>query len=159
VSPYALDPIRAVGPVRLVLSTFPSRDAALTAVTTAVERRLAACGNVVPIESRYLRHGRVESQSEALVVFKTIPKKVGALFEFLGTTHPYELPEIIEVDVPRVDPRYLRYLSQTLDRDPAPPPLGGGLRRREGPRARGAPTPRRTRGPRHRRSKRTGTLR
>ncbi len=158
-SPYALDPIRAVGPVRLVISTYPSREAALTAVDAAVERRLAACGNVLPTESRYLWRGRVESRSEAFVVFKTVPKKVGALLEFLGQSHPYEVPEIVEVDVPRVDPRYLRYLSQTLDRDPAPPPLGGGLRRREAPRGRGAPAPPRTRGPPHRRSTRTGSRR
>jgi periplasmic divalent cation tolerance protein len=159
VSPYSLEPIRAVGPVRLVLSTYPSRDAALAAVSAAVERRLAACGNVVAAESRYLWRGRVEAQTEALVVFKTVPKKVGALFEFLGSTHPYEVPEIVEVDVPRVDPRYLRYLSVALDPDAAPPPLGGGLIRREGPRARGARAPARTRGPPHRRSTRTGTRR
>jgi len=159
VSPYSLDPIRAVGPVRLVISTYPSREAALAAVTTVVEHRLAACGNVLPTESRYLWRGRVESQTEALVVFKTVPKKVGALFEFLGKTHPYEVPEIVEIDVPRVDPRYLRYLSLTLDRDPAPPPLGGGFIRREGPRAQGVRAPPRTRGPPHRRSTRTGTRR
>lgn len=51
-SPYSLEPIRAVGPVRLVIATYPSREAALAAVTTAVERRLAACGNVLPAESR-----------------------------------------------------------------------------------------------------------
>jgi periplasmic divalent cation tolerance protein len=159
VSPYSLDPIRAVGPVRLVVVTYPSREAALAAVTGAVERRLAACGNVLPAESRFLWRGRVETHLEALVLFKTVPKKVGALFEFLGSNHPYEVPEILEVDVPRVDPRYLRYLSSSLDSDPAPPPLGGGLTRREGPRARGARAPRRTRGPPHRRSTRTETPR
>jgi periplasmic divalent cation tolerance protein len=159
VSPYSLDPIRAVGPVRLVISAYPSRDAALAAVSTAVERRLAACGNILPAESRYLFRGRVESRTEALVVFKTVPKKVGALFEFLGKNHPYEVPEIVEVDVPRVDPRYLRYLSVTLDPVPVPTPMGAGLIRREEPPARGVRAPPRTRGPLHRRSTRTGTRR
>ncbi|MCI4372329.1 MAG: divalent-cation tolerance protein CutA [Thermoplasmata archaeon] len=158
-SPYSIEPIRAVGPVRLVLCTYPSREGALAAVTTAIERRLAACGNVLPSESRYLWRGRVESHSEALVVFKTVPKKVGALIEYLGKTHPYEVPEIVEVDVPRVDPRYLRYLSSALDPDPAPPPLGGGLTRRGGRRDREERDPPRTRGPPHRRSTRTGTRR
>lgn len=158
-SPYSLEPIRAVGPVRLVMATYPSREAALAAVTAAVERRLAACGNILSAESRYLWRGRVEAHTEALVLFKTVPKKVGALFEFLGATHPYDVPEIVEVDVPRVDPRYLRYLSLELDQDAAPPPLGGGLMRRGGRRDRAAPDPGRTRGPRHHRSKRTGTHR
>ncbi len=151
-SPYALDPIRAVGPVRLVLTTFPSRETALAAVTEAVEGRLAACGNVLPAESRYFWKGRVEAQSEAVVVFKTVPKKVGALFEFLGRTHPYEVPEVVEVDVPRVDPRYLAYLSATLEPDAPPPPLGG-LTRRRARRGRAVRRPRRTRAPRRRRSR------
>jgi periplasmic divalent cation tolerance protein len=159
VSPYSLEPIRAVGPVRLVLTTYPSPEAAARAVTGAVERRLAACGNILPAESRYLWRGRVETHAEAVVLFKTVPKKVGALFDFLRTTHPYQVPEIVELDVPRVDDRYLRYLSQTLDPDAAPPPLGGGLTRREGPRAREGRAPGRTRGRPHRRSKRTGTPR
>jgi len=159
VSPYSIEPIRAVGPVRLVLATYPSREAALAAVTSALERRLAAVGQVIATDSRSLSRGRVEARSGALVVLRTVPKKVGALFEFLGSTHPSEVPEIVEVDVPRVDPRYLRYLSATLDQDSAPPPLAGGLTRREGPRVRGARAPPRTRGPPHRRSTRTGTRR
>jgi periplasmic divalent cation tolerance protein len=159
VSPYSLEPIRAVGPVRLVLTTYPSRAAALAAVTSAVERRLAACGNVVAAESRYLWKGQVEAQEEALVVFKTVPKKVGALFEFLGSTHPYEVPEIVEIDVPRVDPRYLRYLSATLDQDAPPPPLGGGSMRRAAPRDRARQGPGRTPARPHRRSTRTGSRR
>jgi periplasmic divalent cation tolerance protein len=158
-SPYSLEPIRAVGPVRVVLCTYPSREAALAAVTTAVERHLAVSGNVVPAESRYLWRGRVEARTEAVVFFKTVPKKVGALFEFLGSTHPYEVPSILEVDIPRVDPRYLRYLSVTLDHDAPPPPLGGGSRRRAEPRARGDPDPGQTRVRPRRRSTRTGSRR
>jgi periplasmic divalent cation tolerance protein len=157
VSPYPADPVRAVGPARLVVSTYPSREAALSAVETVVTRRLAACGNVVAVESRYWWKGCTEAQSEALVLFKTVPKKVGALFAFLGRTHPYDVPEIVELDVPRIEPRYLAYLSETLG---VPAPMRGGRRRatrRAAPRARGARAPARTRAPRRRRSTRTGT--
>jgi periplasmic divalent cation tolerance protein len=159
VTPYPLEPVRALGPGRLVISTYPSRAAALAAVTDVVERRLAACGNVVDAESRYLWRGRVEAQSEALVILKTVPKRVGALFARLRKTHPYDVPEIVEVDLPRVDAGYLRYLSAALDDDAPPPPLGGGSRRRGGRRDREAPGPGRTRGPPHRRSTRTGSRR
>jgi periplasmic divalent cation tolerance protein len=159
VSPYPLDPVRAVGPARLVISTYPSRAAALAAVDGAVERRLAACGNVVDAESRYLWQGRVESRSEALVIFKTVPKRVGALFAYLRETHPYDVPELVEIDAPRVDAGYLRYLSATLDQDAPPPPLGGGSTRREGRRGPEARGPGRIRGPPHRRSTRTGNRR
>ena len=152
-TPYPLDPVRAVGPMRLVLSAYPSRDAALAAANGAVGRRLAACGTLLETDSRYRWRGKVVAARESLVLFKTVPKRVGALFEFLKATHPYEVPEIVELDVPRVDPGYLRYLALTLDAGAPPPPLGGGTTRRARPRARGARVPARTRAPHRRRSK------
>lgn len=158
-SPYPLDPARAVGPMRLVVTTYPSAETALEAVRGAVERRLAACGSVLPAESQYLWKGQVERATEAFVVFKTVPKRVGALFGFLAASHPYRVPEIAEIDVPRVAPGYLAYLAETLDKSSPPPPLGGGPTRRGGPRGPGARGPGRTRAPHRRRSRRTGSSR
>ncbi|HTW76387.1 MAG TPA: divalent-cation tolerance protein CutA [Thermoplasmata archaeon] len=157
-SPYPADPEWARGPMRLVLTTYPSRSAALAAVAGAVDRRLAACGSLVPIESRFVWRGAVETQAEALVIFKTVPKRVGALFRFLETGHPYDVPEIVELDVPRVAPGYLAYLADALDRSSGP--LAAELvRRRAGRPARGARGPARTRARPRPRSKRTGTRR
>ena len=152
-SPYPLEPARALGPMRFVVTTYPSREAALEAVTSALAARLAACANIVPAHSRYWWKGRVESADEAIVLFKTVPKRVGALFAHLEMRHPYEVPEIVELDVPRVGNAYLRYLAATLDPDAPPPPLGGGATRRGGRRARGGRAPRRIRAPHRRRSR------
>lgn len=152
-SPYPLDPVRAVGPARLVLTSYPSREAALAAAEAVLSRRLAACAHIVAADSRYWWKGQLESAGEALVTFKTVPKRVGELFRLLESTHPYGVPEIVEIDVTRVSPAYLAYLAATLDPDSPPPPLGGGVIRREGRRARGARVPGRTRARRRRRSK------
>ncbi len=156
-SPYPADPEWARGPMRLVLTTYPSRERALAAVAGAVGRRLAACGSVVPVDSRYLWKGRLVAESEALVLFKTVPKRVGALFRFLAEGHPYSVPEIAEVDVPRVAPAYLRYLTATLDRASLPPSARAGARRSGAPRDRAARDPARTRGRPPHRSRRTGS--
>ncbi len=152
-SPYPLEPVRAQGPMRLVLTTYPSREEALAAADAVLARHLAACANLVAVDSRYWWKGSVESASETLAIFKTVPKRVGALFGFLRSTHPYEVPEIAEIDVPRVDPGYLTYLAEILDPDAPPPPLGGGPRRRAGRRGPGARAPARTRAPRRRPSR------
>ncbi len=150
-SPYPADPEWARGPMRLVLTTYPGRERALAAVAGAVERRLAACGSVVPVDSRYVWKGRLVSASESLVLFKTVPKRVGALFRFLADGHPYSVPEIVELDVPRAAPGYLRYLTAALDRASLPPRAGRGARRSAAPRGRAARDPGRTRArPRHR---------
>jgi periplasmic divalent cation tolerance protein len=150
-SPYPLDPVRAVGPMRLVVTTYPSRDAALAAVEVALRKKLAACANIVPAHSRYWWKGRLESADEAMVFFKTVPKRVGALFRYLETSHPYDVPEVAEIDVPRVGNGYLRYLAGTLDPSSPPPPMGGGTTRSEARRGRGARSPPRTRAPHRRR--------
>ena len=154
-SPYPLEPARAIGPMRFVITTYPSREAALAAVESALAARLAACGNVVDVHSRYWWKGQVESSDEALVLFKTVSKRVGALFRHLEANHPYDVPEIVELDVPRVAAPYLEYLAATLDPESPPPPLGGGPTPTHpgGRRARGARALGRTRGPRRRPSR------
>ncbi len=149
-SPYPMDPVDATGPMRLVVVAAPPT-VARRLVDGAIARRLAACANTMPIRSTYWWQGKVEDAEETLVLFKTVPKRVGALFAFLATEHPYEVPEILELDVPRVHPPYLRYLAETIDQAAPPLPLGGGRvpspTRRGSRRGRGVSAPGRTRGP------------
>lgn len=145
-------PERSPGPMRLVLSSYPSPETATAAARGALERKLVACASVLAQRSQYWWRGRIESASESLVVFKTAPKSVGALFGYLRASHPYEVPEVVELDVPRVDPAYLGWLLETVDpssMERAPP----RLRRPGGRRARGARPPGRTRARRRRRSR------
>jgi len=151
-TPYPMDPVDATGPMRLVLCAFPNDGSAERAVQGALDGRLAACAQQQTIRSRYVWRGAIEEAEETLVVFKTVPKRVGALFRHLAAVHPYEVPEIIELDVPRVHVPYLSYLARTLDQDSPPLPLGGGRpshrsRRPVSRRGRGAGRPGRTRAP------------
>lgn len=148
-----MDPVDATGPMRLVLCAFPDDASARAAVDRALSARLAACAQRHPVDSTYWWKGRIETHQEVAVVFKTAPKRVGALFRQLAEGHPYAVPEILELDVPRVHVPYLSYLAETIDRDAPPLPLGGGrphdgragLRRPGSRRGRGAPRPGRTR--------------
>ncbi len=150
-SPFPIDPARAEGPMRLVLTAYPSTASAARAARGAVRARLAACASTVAQRSVYRWHGRLETAEETLVIFKTAPKTVGALFRYLSRTHPYEVPEIAEVDVPRAEPRYLRWLADEIDPSSATP--GAPVPRRPaGPRGRGARGPGSARAPRRRRS-------
>jgi uncharacterized protein involved in tolerance to divalent cations len=158
-SPYPADPEWARGPMRLVLTTYPNRERARSAVAGALTRRLAGCGSIVPVDSQFWWEGRVQSESEALVLFKTVPKRVGALFRFLEEDHPYDVPEIVEIDVPRSSPEYLLYLTNTLDRESLPPSRGRTATRPAGRRGPATRAPGRTREQPHRRLKRTGNSR
>jgi periplasmic divalent cation tolerance protein len=152
-SPDPPEPVRNTGPMRIVLSNYPSRAAALAAVDAVLARRLAACANVLPVESRYWWKRRVESASESMVLFKTVLKHVEELLRFLKESHPYDVPEVVELDVLRVDPEYFGYLAATVGSAAAPPPGRGPTRRRARPQARAVRGPGRTR-ERHRRRSR-----
>jgi periplasmic divalent cation tolerance protein len=148
VTPFPVEPAEAAGPMRVVLTTFPSEEVADRIVRELVERRFAACAQRFPIRSTYWWHGEVERSEEVLVLFKTLPKQVGALFRRLRAVHPYEVPEIVELSASRVDQPYLDYLYETVGGGRAPYPLGvdvGRVRRSGSPRGRGARSPRGTR--------------
>ena len=142
--------------MRLVVTAVPTEAVAERLADGALAERLAACVQLVPVRSRYWWEGRIERAEETLLVFKTVPKRVGGLFRWLTSHHPYQVPEIIELDVPRVHDPYLGYLAATIDKDAPPFPLGGGsvarpaLRRRGSRRAPAGRRPARTRAPRRR---------
>ena len=100
--------------VILVLSTFPDADAARKIVRELVEAKLAACGNIIPqIESIYRWQGKIEATGEALALFK-LPAESYAEFEKkLKSLHPYDVPEIIAVDLAQGLPDYLRWVAET----------------------------------------------
>jgi len=156
VSPFPVEPARATGPMRLVLSAFPTAESADAAIEGALDRRLAACASALAQRSTFLWKGRRERADELLVVFKTAPKTVGALFRFLVRVHPYDIPEVVEVDVMRGDPRYLAWLGALLDPSSVPP-LGRRPTRPGGRRGRAARAPARTRARRPPRSRRSRT--
>ena len=138
--------------MRIVLTTYPDPGAAEEQIGRILEARLAACAQRLPIEARYWWKERIERANEQLVLFKTVPKRVGALFEAIQRGHPYEVPEIVEIDVPRVVPAYLDYLAREVMQE-SPPPLGSGeLTRRGSHRGRGAARPPRKRARRRPRS-------
>ncbi len=148
-SPYPPDPVDATGPLRLVLTSFPSPEVADRIRRRVLEERLAACAWILPVDALYRWKGRLEGAREAAVLFKTLPKEVGALFRRLEELHPYEVPEIVELDVPRVSAGYLAWVHEVVEGGRPPFPLSAPGRRpltRSGSRrARGARAPRGTR--------------
>lgn len=110
-----------------------------------LDRRLAACASSWPIASTYWWKGALEAAEEVVILFKTTPKRVGALIQTLEREHPYDVPEVLELDVPRATDGYLAYLVSELGSPAALRGPRGRLRRRGSPSVRGVGSPRRTR--------------
>ena len=96
----------------LVLTNVPERAVAERLADMLVEKRLAACVNILaPCRSVYRWKGAVQHDEEHPMLIKTTVERYPALEQALRAAHPYELPEIIAVPVERGLPAYLEWLA------------------------------------------------
>ena len=101
---------------RVVLTTAGSAEEALRIARALVERRLAACVNIVPkIESIYRWQGKVEEAQEYLLLVKTTENAFLRLSEALKELHSYELPECIAVTVTDGSLPYLKWVDDSVE--------------------------------------------
>ena len=96
----------------IVLSNLPDRSRALELAEKLVERRLAACVNVLAeCTSVYRWQGRIETAAEVPVLIKTTRERYAALEQAIRELHPYELPEIVAVPIGEGLPDYLSWVA------------------------------------------------
>ncbi|MBS0381831.1 MAG: divalent-cation tolerance protein CutA [Proteobacteria bacterium] len=96
----------------LCLSTCPDAETATRIARALVEERLAACVNRVPgIASTYRWQGAVLEDAEVLLLIKTTRERFEALRARLIELHPYEVPELIALDIAAGNPAYLQWIA------------------------------------------------
>lgn len=107
--------------VLLVLTNLPNREAAVTLARALIERRVAACVNVLDgCTSVYRWRDKVEEAQEIPVLVKTTDAAYPALEQAILGLHPYELPEIIAVPLSRGLPGYLDWVLAETQPGSAP---------------------------------------
>src|SRR3979490_1841048 len=96
----------------LVLTNLPERAAAERLAGLLVEKRLAACVNILaPCRSVYRWKGALQHDEEHPMLIKTTAERYPALEAAIRAGHPYELPEIIAVPAGRGLPAYLDWVD------------------------------------------------
>ena len=95
-----------------VLTTVANRDQAQRLAQAMVERRLAACAQINPIDSVYRWQGEVRQESEQRVLFKTTEAAYPALQAALLEQHPYELPQIVAFTLSPVFEPYAQWVAE-----------------------------------------------
>ena len=97
----------------LVLTNLPDRAAAERLADLLVEKRLAACVNILaPCRSVYRWEGAVQHEEEHPMLIKTTAERYPELEKALRAGHPYELPEIVAVPVVRGLSEYLDWVAE-----------------------------------------------
>lgn len=101
---------------RLVLTTAGSRDEARLIAETLVDRKLAACVNVVAgVLSIYRWKEKREEQQEWLLLIKTTAGAFERVRDTIREMHSYDLPECLCLVVENGSAEYLHWLQESVD--------------------------------------------
>ncbi len=101
----------------MIISTYPNKKSISKTANTVVNKRLAACVNYAKISSVYIWKGKIENTKEFLALFKTTQKTKELLKKEITKTHPYEVPEILELRMDSVSKSYLDWLVESTYHD------------------------------------------
>jgi periplasmic divalent cation tolerance protein len=79
----------------VLLSALPSQEDARRLARILVDEKLAACVQLLPIESVYRWEGKVQNEGEVLLLIKTRTALFDDAIARIKAAHPYTVPEIV----------------------------------------------------------------
>ncbi|MEO1730723.1 MAG: divalent-cation tolerance protein CutA [Pseudomonadota bacterium] len=99
----------------LIYTTLPDTKTAREIAASLLDEGLIACANILgEVESVFLWNDKVESASEAAVLFKTTAATIQAAVSRLGALHPYETPAIVANVCDAAHPDTLQWLAEQV---------------------------------------------
>ena len=99
----------------LVVYITASGENAKDLASALVREKLAACVNRIPgVESTYTWEGRVERDTEDLLIVKTRADLFDRLKKRVQALHGYDVPEIIAVPIVQGSESYLEWMRASL---------------------------------------------
>jgi len=98
----------------VIISTYPDKKSISKIGKEFVKKKIVACVNISKISSIYSWKGKVEDASEYIAIFKTTTKNKKLLKQKIKETHPYDIPEIAEVDISSINKPYLNWLVESI---------------------------------------------
>ena len=96
--------------MRLVLTTCPINKSQML-MDKLLKLKLTACASKIDVDSKFWWKGKIDEEKECLIIFKTRKGLVEKLFKKIKEIHPYDVPEIVEIKVEKVNDKYLEWLK------------------------------------------------
>jgi periplasmic divalent cation tolerance protein len=95
----------------MIVTTYPTIEAAKQAAQLLVEQRLAACIHLLPIESIYFWDGKICEDNEITLFIKSKTALFQEIAALIKENHSYAVPEIIQMPITEGLPEYLKWLG------------------------------------------------
>jgi len=99
----------------IIITTFPDKEAAEPTAKLLVEKRLAACVQLFPIESVYSWQGKVCDESEVMLIIKSRTDMFDKVMTAIKEIHTYDVPEIIRLPIADGLPEYLKWIGDCVE--------------------------------------------
>ena len=99
----------------LIISTYPNKKSILKIANVLVKNQTIACVNISKIDSVYSWNGKIQNLPEYIAIFKTTSKNKTKLKKIIAETHPYDVPEIAQIDVASINKSYLNWLIESTN--------------------------------------------
>jgi periplasmic divalent cation tolerance protein len=96
----------------IVLTTCDDRDRAKAIARALVEKRLAACVQILPIDSVYSWEGQIEEAAELLLLCKIKRADYADVAAAIQASHNYTTPEIVEIPIEAGSADYLAWIDK-----------------------------------------------
>jgi len=97
----------------IIISTYPNKKSITKIANELVQNKIAACVNITKISSIYSWQGKIENATEYIALFKTTQKNKKSLKEKIKASHPYDVPEIAEINITSINKSYLKWLVES----------------------------------------------
>ena len=108
-------PVPPSGVFSAAFVTVPDMEVAEKLASGLVTSKLAACVNIIPgLTSVYEWEGKVEKDSELLLMIKTRTERVDELSAWVKANHPYDVCEVISTKIDNGNPPYLKWLGEVV---------------------------------------------
>lgn len=102
------------GTFYILYCTTPDQKTAGQIADVLVGDKLAACCNIIPgISSVYAWQGKVQKDSECLMLIKTVKSRIEQIKEKITALHPYDVPEIIATPIAAGNTPYLKWIEES----------------------------------------------
>ena len=101
----------------LFITTTANKESAKKIARLLVERKLAACGQIFPIESIYFWKEKICEENETMLFIKSRTALFDEIKTAIKENHSYEVPEIIQIPVTDGLPEYLGWINDCTRRD------------------------------------------
>ena len=100
----------------MIHSTFPIEFNYQQVCNQIIKKKLAACVQVAPVLISYFEWDeKLQQEKEVLLTIKTIKKNYPDIAELILSHHPYEVPEIISINIDNMNDSYQKWFYNQIN--------------------------------------------